>query len=520
MEGEAVCLSPGPLIRMEGGKRYRMTLRNEVAGAVTNLHTHGLHISGSGNADDVTRRVEYGGCLDYAWDIPSDHYGGTFWYHAHRHGTVQQQVAGGAHGMLVVEDWGTARLQAPAEAGLFLGNEKAIFVSNAGGVGGSVGWHGNGRAGGARVTVHPGVWYRFRLATSHPDLPRAEYRVGGGGCKARAVARDGVLLRQVPGGEATSFKGVNGASRLDLAVWCSVGGGGGTLSVVDAQGQEGVVAVIQEAAGGGAGPSAEQTQASPFGEAGNEASTWTPARPGYLQSVLGETVAAGNRFEVRLGATSINENAFDPSVPLKGDVAYGTVQEWTIRGEAHPFHLHLYHFQVVGACGDYAAGEWYDTLTPVATTGCTVRFRTADVGQRCVLHCHILGHEDRGAMGWVNVVGAGVPEQPTEDPPVGEQQCFVTERNYAPVAVGGFALPGRGGRPREVWEQRGLVDFSSTALSRRVDLQGEMFEDGFAFDATSGCPMLPRRRGGGSSTSGGGRPRTTCTWRSGRTPGG
>src|SRR5687768_192491 len=49
------CLSPGPVIRMSPGKIYGVVLCVDSgisgASAGTNLHTHGIHISGSGNAD-------------------------------------------------------------------------------------------------------------------------------------------------------------------------------------------------------------------------------------------------------------------------------------------------------------------------------------------------------------------------------------------------------------------------------------------------------------------------------------
>ncbi len=51
------CLSPGPIIRMAPGYRYLINFKNGAPAGTepTNLHTHGLHISGDGNSDDVTR---------------------------------------------------------------------------------------------------------------------------------------------------------------------------------------------------------------------------------------------------------------------------------------------------------------------------------------------------------------------------------------------------------------------------------------------------------------------------------
>jgi FtsP/CotA-like multicopper oxidase with cupredoxin domain len=76
---------PGPLIRMTPGNKYKLTLHNSADPFVlTNIHTHGLHIVGDGDGDDVTRFVNGGSCLDYTWDIAADHPGGTNWYHPHK----------------------------------------------------------------------------------------------------------------------------------------------------------------------------------------------------------------------------------------------------------------------------------------------------------------------------------------------------------------------------------------------------------------------------------------------------
>lgn len=99
--GEA-CGSLAPIIRMQAGKSYQMRLVNE-GSEITNLHTHGLHIPGSGNTDDVTRAANPGECLFYNWTLPEDHMDGTFWYHAHAHEHTYDQVNGGAMGMLLID---------------------------------------------------------------------------------------------------------------------------------------------------------------------------------------------------------------------------------------------------------------------------------------------------------------------------------------------------------------------------------------------------------------------------------
>lgn len=72
----------------------------------TNLHTHGLHVSpedtevGAGDNPFVT--IVPGAEQRYEIPIPSDHTGGLFWYHPHRHGAVAYQVQGGMAGALIV----------------------------------------------------------------------------------------------------------------------------------------------------------------------------------------------------------------------------------------------------------------------------------------------------------------------------------------------------------------------------------------------------------------------------------
>lgn len=62
--GNCVPGRPAPLIRMQPKRFYQLTLHNN-AHIDTNLHTHGLHVSGVGTTDDVTRVAKPGECLVY-----------------------------------------------------------------------------------------------------------------------------------------------------------------------------------------------------------------------------------------------------------------------------------------------------------------------------------------------------------------------------------------------------------------------------------------------------------------------
>jgi len=77
---------------------------------ITNLHTHGLHTSPSGNSDNVFLQIfpekhpgDPAGTQLYKIHIHENHPSGTFWYHAHFHGSTAVQVSSGMAGALIIE---------------------------------------------------------------------------------------------------------------------------------------------------------------------------------------------------------------------------------------------------------------------------------------------------------------------------------------------------------------------------------------------------------------------------------
>ncbi len=111
------CLT-GPLIEVKPGNTLRVYLNNDLDNPpvnapdcpdggpscfnIINLHFHGLHVSPSGNSDNVLLNIAPKTKFQYEVNIPEDHPAGTFWYHAHRHGSTSMQVASGASGVLIV----------------------------------------------------------------------------------------------------------------------------------------------------------------------------------------------------------------------------------------------------------------------------------------------------------------------------------------------------------------------------------------------------------------------------------
>lgn len=119
----------GPTLRLKAGDTLYITLNNRLpvepttGHAVnghhdwntTNLHFHGLHVAPQGPApdeesDNVLLALPPSAPFDpavsskkYKVKIPSNHVAGTFWYHAHKHGSTSAQVSSGMAGALIVE---------------------------------------------------------------------------------------------------------------------------------------------------------------------------------------------------------------------------------------------------------------------------------------------------------------------------------------------------------------------------------------------------------------------------------
>jgi hypothetical protein len=198
----------------------------------------------------------------------------------------------------------------------------------------------------------------------------------------------------------TNSLDLTGASRADLAVRCSADADISVDNMVVAR----VYADPTQPANLTAGPHSN----------GANGTTWKATRPAYLRDLRG--VASVEQRNVGLGARTINSEKFDMHVPTF-TIPTGTVQEWDITAGAHPFHLHVYHFQMQDTCGAYEGGEYYDTINDRCITRFDLNPVTSSVYDGAtIMHCHILAHEDQGAMGWADIIGgdgppAGIPFQ-------------------------------------------------------------------------------------------------------------
>lgn len=229
----------GPTIRIKPGDTLKVALTNNLPAeavstaslhnefrqlSVTNLHTHGLHISGEAPGDSIFTEVAAGASYEYTYVIPSDHMGGTFWYHPHHHGSTAIQAGGGAAGVIIVEDgagtipteWSSMTEVILMMAHLNMAELTTIsqeYETNCQGLGGSAAdcddpvWA-NGATAGTQtnsvlvngmnqpvISMAANKWYRFRMVFASVDgviLPAIA------GCTIGLLAKDGVYLPTAP----------------------------------------------------------------------------------------------------------------------------------------------------------------------------------------------------------------------------------------------------------------------------------------------------------------------------------
>ncbi|GFG52884.1 hypothetical protein MAGR_43250 [Mycolicibacterium agri] len=120
---------PAPTLRVDPGERLIIHFDNDLQGltiddfndpayvpagddiplyppvlrsAPLNLHTHGLHVSPSGNADNVLLSIPPGMGNRYEYAVPKNMPNGMYWYHSHRHTVTAQQTYFGLAGMLEI----------------------------------------------------------------------------------------------------------------------------------------------------------------------------------------------------------------------------------------------------------------------------------------------------------------------------------------------------------------------------------------------------------------------------------
>lgn len=396
---------PGPTLRVHAGDTLRVHLTNSLA-EVTNLHTHGFHVSPNMPSDDILLHIEAGESFQFQYDLPHDHPAGLYWYHPHAHGDSDEQVLSGMAGAIVIEGdldelpgikglperlliLQATQLDATGALAQASDRNQNKFVRLV-----------NGQLN-PTITIQPGETQRWRIGNFSADT---FFRLRLSGHKLNLIATDGNTLDQVvPVDEVV----IAPAERIEVLIQ---GGAPGTYKLISSTFDLNVIP------GNGIAP--EVTMATLVSQ--GAAVTPRPL-PATLMPFDDLTDAVIDRqrtvtFQVRPNKTfEVNNAMFDPN-RLDQLMQLGSTEEWVVRNSSavwHPFHIHINPFQVMSVNGKKVKAHGYrDTFSIPPGGEMVMRSRFLDYTGDYVFHCHILSHEDQGMMQLIGVSDTGAPVVP------------------------------------------------------------------------------------------------------------
>ncbi|KAG5190438.1 hypothetical protein JKP88DRAFT_175697 [Tribonema minus] len=441
-------LIPGPIIRMKACQVYYLTVRNDLGAwpegkpetgvmngfhgpTVTNIHTHGLHISGESPADNPFVSILPGQEYTYQYRIPCDHIGGLHWYHPHKHGAVALQTHGGAAGLIVIEPMAREASVTPAaiqtmpeqylmiqeidppglqafatQSGdrIFDSDITAAFtlVNGCSAPGAGVVVKPAMTTALANINVEAGQWTRLRLLNvghQYNSIITIEPKVlNGVPCQLGLLAKDGVPLADAPRAVAGNALFVSLSTRLDVAIKCFVAG------VVHNVAYAHVGDVGAEVA---AAPTIATITVTPFlRPPADPLPLWAPCRPGYLTDARKvPRRLRGPPFDLTVRDALNGQKFTSPDTYIR-TMSNRNLEAWQITGsDKHPLHIHVDHMQLgaVGVTNQWPGapnwnmpGDWVDSIS--APGAVPVYMRPERYGGHRVMHCHIAEHSDMGIM--------------------------------------------------------------------------------------------------------------------------
>jgi len=414
----------GPTLVARPGDRLDLTIANYVP-QTTNLHTHGLHVSPIGNSDNVLLELEPGQSNRYQIQIPTDHPEGLYWYHPHRHGTVNNQIIRGLSGFLVIgrPDGGPTQLNGLTQHILGIKNAQ---VQNGQVVNNPENpnplqqtYTVNGQAQ-PTLTIRPGEWQVFNVGNignnSFYDLVVVDHL--GHEVPLYAVAADGNPFTAVqqyasleaPPGRRWSFTFQPPATvPLGQTVQWTIRSRGyldgflfwppQTLVTLNYTGTPVAMAAPVTAGMALTSPNQNFRDLSQLPATAIAQHRTVLFEQGFNSEGTFVTLVNGGQFP--------NNPVFNPRL--------NTVEEWTILNpttDDHPFHLHTNPFQVIqvtyppGVPNPYPNGFPYylDVVNVPRGGSVTIRVEFLDYIGTAVYHCHRVDHEDEGMMALVNIL--------------------------------------------------------------------------------------------------------------------
>lgn len=395
----------------------------------TNFHSHGLHVSPSGISDNVLRLMQPRGTAGesdpYPIDIPlpSDHPGGTHWYHPHNHGSTAIQVSSGMAGALIVE----GRLdQIPeiknAQEKIFVFQQisydttgKLEDFDSSFGIDPATGksrWSVSGRQTTINgqiyptIKMRPGEVQRWRLIhagirdtielalqyPNHPNIPLHE------------IAVDGITLGKKDSWDKLELEP---GYRSDVLIQAAKEPGTYNLVDIPTTPQQSLLAVGES----GQYLAKVVVEGEPVDMKLPDDSVLLAVKQQEVPSDITQVNGKQNvEFDISGNPIQfmVNGESFNPDDPNPISLKLNNADEWHLSSKVanHPFHIHVNPFQYTRK--DPSGKDetiWRDTLMVRANSEepQIVKSRYTQFDGDFVLHCHILDHEDQGMMKLVQI---------------------------------------------------------------------------------------------------------------------
>ncbi len=418
---------PAPTISVKKGDLLRVHFKNSLpttgtlnvlgyAENVTNLHTHGLHVSPAGNSDNIFEHFMPGDEFIYEYDMSKQEAGALCFYHPHVHGLVAEQIWDGLAGALVVED--ETEVLAGFESHLLVlkdiqlsGSEPqpySIMDYTSGKEGNTVMVNGQVNP---VLPISPGELQRWRIVNASTAR---FYRLSLENHTMYLVGTDGGLLDK-PYPVATVL--LAPGERIDLLVKANQGNG--TYRLLSLPYNRGTMMMGmmggRRMMGGNTGQTVTLMTLSHEGTPMNDTIP-SAINPDAKRLNININSLPKKRLTLSMGMGRGFINGRDFAVdPFTMTSEVGTYEVWEIinqSGMDHPFHQHVNPAQILSVRGGdrgYASlyttiPAWKDTIIVPKMGSVTILIPVQDFKGKTVFHCHIVEHEDIGMMGiWETV---------------------------------------------------------------------------------------------------------------------
>lgn len=398
----------------------------------TNLHTHGLHVSPKDSSDNVLIGIEPGCQFQNHIQVPQDHAAGTFWYHAHVHGSTAIQVSSGMGGALLIGGGlDTVPEIKAAEEKIFVlqqipyllerevAGEKIYGVEDFEDIFGPGSWQKGVDSLGWRTTVNgqtypvitmkSGEVQRWRFV--HAGV-RETLNLQLQGHKFNEIAQDGIALGRIdlvdniemqPGYRSDVLVKANNVVKNDTIFLLDQESSVSNSLQVTLEDPK-IIAVVIITAN-------EKDMRLPQS---GQLAAYAPYKTITDQEVANQPVQDVT-FNIDTSQIpicfTVNGKPFSMDNPPRL-LTLNTANDWILGSNRanHPYHIHVNHFElfrIVHANGDTTEFDpplWKDTYFVKQGDQVHARSRYTDYDGEFVLHCHILDHEDQGMMELVKIV--------------------------------------------------------------------------------------------------------------------